>query len=343
MKPTDRHPLADTLLDAHVAFLIDELCGRGLRAWITRSVDDAFAAVDALPLRRLVDREAVQHSIARFALDNALAEAVGELVTDAALRLRDNPVHESTTLGDCLPEASLSAILDRLLVQRDLRAQLVHALLTSEAYTGFVSELLYHGLQGWLSDNPLAQAVPGARTAVKFGRSMLGRAGLDRAVDERMRHYIDRSVHATAHVGERFLVDIEDAALRDAALGLWRQLRDEPLARFTAQLDDAELEAWTDVGYRQWLHLRQGAWLREMIDSVVDVIFERYGDHAPGIILADLGIDAARIAAELSRHARPLLRALKKDGRLQGWLRGQLAPFYHSPQFMAAIAGYAPD
>lgn len=340
MNPTD--DLATALLDAHVAFLHRELAGKGLRAWVQRSVDAFFTAVDAVPLRTLVDREAVQHSAAAFALQTRLDARFADLVSEAALRLRDNPIHESTTIGELLPEPEFLAVLERLLAQRDLREQAVHALLNSEAYTGFVSELLYHGLQGWLADNPLAQAVPGGRAAVKLGRSMLGRSGLDRTVETRMRHYIDRSVSATAHIGERFLVDIEDEVLRDTALTLWRQLRDEPVAKMTEALGDGEVEAWAGIGYRVWLSLRQGAWLREMIDSVIDLFFERYGNHDVADVLGDVGVDAAMLSAELLRHARPLLRALKKDGRLDALLRSQLEPFYQSAECRAAIAGHAP-
>jgi hypothetical protein len=332
--------LADVLLDAHVAFLIKELSGKGLRAWVERTVDGTLEDAASLTLEATVGRDLVKATARIYASELDLQGGIPELVGDIARALHRHQIHEQTTLGELITERAFDEMLEKALEMRPLRERIVRAALESEVYTAFVSDQLYHGIHGWLNDNPVTQSVPGAKTAMKLGRSMLNRASpsLERAMDERLHQYLDRSVSVTARVGERFLLDVEDDTLRDAAKRIWKRLRTLPVSALRDEIAEDDVEDWFVVGYEHWHELRQTDFYCELIDAGIDVFYDKYGDATLTELLEDLGITREMMLAEAMRYGPPVLKMLKKRKLLDQVLRRQLEPFYRSQAFADVIA-----
>ncbi len=331
---------AEALLEAHVQFIAQQLEGEALRARIERELDAILADAERLRLREVVSREAVKQTVRVYAVQLELNAGIPELVADIAQRVHAHPIHARTRLGDLLSDRQFAEILDKLLEMRELRMHLLDQAAANPAYAALAADLVYHGIKGYLAGNKLTGNIPGARTAMKLGKSMMNRAtpGLEGAIEERLKGYVSRNIQSTLAESRRSLLErFDEEAIREAALDLWRQFKRAKISTLRQFLSAADIEDFFVIGFEYWHSLRQTDWYVSLIDAGVDGFFDRYDDISLGELLEEIGLNRELLLADAMRFAPKAIAGLKKSGLLEPLIRRNLEDFYRSPAVAAIL------
>lgn len=333
-------PRAEALLEAQVAFVMARLEGEALEAWIAELIDAALALAAELRLGECVDVAAVKASACAYAAELELGGGLPELVAEVAAGLHAHPVHAKTRLGDLMPDTQFRAWLDQLLELKTLRERLLRGGVESPIYAEFVSDLLYHGIRGYLAaDGSVSRTIPGARSALALGKALLDRAGLEASIEENLRRYIARSVSGITRRSAEFLLKtLDEDTLREAALDAWTRTRSIRVGELRDDLSSEELEALFVTGYEYWRTLRRTDYYRVLIEAGVERFFQRYGRRTLATLLDDIGITREMMIAEGLRYAPRVLQVLRKKKRLAPLIRRQLEPFYRSAAALRLLA-----
>ena len=333
--------LASQLLDTHVTFLRSQLTGAEFEALVAQNLDATLADAETLKLSDVVSAKDVKAAVHEYALDMVLGGAVPALVGDIVRKLFGHKVNSKTRLIDLMPDETFTEWLDKLLELQEAREALTHVVVTSPVFAALISELLYSGARGYVTDSKVADRIPGARSALKLGAKMASRAKPDIAetVDGKLRAYAKANTQSSLAASEDFLRGmLASPVFRQGLLDLWDEYKATPLAELRAYVADDDLEELFVIGYEHWQHLRQTSWLRAMIDAGIDQFFTSFKKHTLRELLDAVGVSPEHIRTEALRFAPPVIAGLDKKGLLDGVIRRQLAPFYASKAAQDVIA-----
>ena len=331
---------AEALLQAHVQFLLQQFEGKALRARIEREVDAVLGDAERLSLKDVVSRESVKETVRVYAVKLELNAGIPELVADIAQRLHAHGIHARTRLGDLLSDQQFVEILDKLLEMKELRTRLLDESVSNPIYSALAADIVYHGIKGYLTQNKLTGNIPGARAAMKLGKSVMNRAtpGLETAIEERLKGYVSKNIQSTLSESKRFLLDrFDEDSIREVALDVWEQLKHSKVSMFRDYLRGADIEDFFVIGYEYWHRLRKSDWYVTLIDAGVDGFFDRYDDSSLGEILEEIGITRDMIVADGMRFAPKVIEGLKKRGLLESMIRRNLEDFYQSDAVAAIL------
>lgn len=330
---------AHLLLDAHIQFVMDQLGGPALRGLVEREVHALLNQVGRVPLEEVVTRETIKDTVRTYAVELELGGGIPELVGDIARAIYAHEAHDNTTLQDLMPDEQFRDWLDKALEMRALREKLVRDAVSNPVYAALASDLLYHGIRGYLAENPLTRGVPGARSMMKLGKAMMARTpGLEASLEEGLKKYIGRSIELTLKESERFLIQhFDDERLRELVLETWDRLKPEKAALFREYLGSLDVEEFFVTGYEYWRHLRKTAWFSELVNNGIDVFFDKYSATPLRELLDEVGIGEEVLVAEAMRFAPPVLEALKTKKLLEPIVRRNLEGFYASPTAAAIL------
>ncbi len=330
-------PLSDraqALLDAHVAYVVEQLSGDGLAQLIEVELDAVLADAGRLRLKDVVSARMLKDSARSWMVGIDLGERLAPLVGAVAQAVHAHPILDRTTPGDVIAQARYMSFVDRLLELKSLRETLVREAAGSPMYIAFAAELLYSGIKGYLArSSELTRGIPGASSMMKLGRSVVSRAspGLEQSLDDSLKKYVARSVEATARSSAEFVLrHLNDAALRDMARELWHRTRSRPLSRLRAEVGSEEVAALADLFHAYGRELRHTELCGSLTDAAIDVCYAACAEMPLNELLDQLGLSRALMRAEAVRFAPQVIRVLKRKKLLDAMVRRRLAGFYHS-------------
>lgn len=340
-KPAPLPPSVQTLLDAQVAWVLEQTEPAPLRAWMTQELDAVLDTLaPQLTLKDVVTPTMVRDTAWAYAADLELGPGIPELVGAIARALYAHPAHAQTTLGALISDRRLTEILNQILELDSAREALLKALLDSPLYADFVSDLLFHGIKDYLAHNSLTRNIPGASSVMKLGKSVISRATprLEASIEEGLKKYLARSVAATTRMsGEWLLTRMDAETLRDLVLRAWKPLKRLRIRDLQQYLSPLQLEELFVSGYEYWRELRRSPYYREMIEAGVEAFFQHYGDHSFAALLDELGLSRDILRTEAERYAPHVLKVLKRKKLLEPLVRRNLERFYRSPAAAAAL------
>ena len=340
---TDATQLAEQLLEAQVAHLTAELGGAGAAELVAVEVRALVAGVAHVPLRELLDREAVRATL------GALVDAVGDTPATAAMVgdlvpvLHALPANDDNLLGDVVDPDAVEALVDVLVRSRPLREELLRRLGRSPAVAQlamrFVSALVGDAVQ---ENRQRVERVPGAKSLLGMGdfAARQARGMAPKQLERMVGGAADRGTQAAMERVTRALLDTFDAdAVRTAAIEVWDLHAREAVGGLRAYLTQDEAGQVAGSGYDVWRGLRTSAWFRAALDAAVDAFLERYGDEPVGEVLDELGIDDELVSALVERHAPRVLDVAHREGLVEALVRRRLEPFYRSEAALDILDG----
>lgn len=332
---------AQALLDAHVAFVVEELCGESLPRLIGNLLDFALEQARGIVLESVVTRDMIKATARTYAIELDMQAGIPELVGDIARTLHAHPIHRDTKLSDLVSPRRFEDLLDHALALKSIRRRLIGELIASPLYESIASDLLYNGIRDYLGRSTLADGIPGARSAFKLGRAVVRRAtaGFEDAIEDGLKQHIGRSLGSVSQKTAQPLLDGEhDDSLRDVALDSWRRLRGLSIGELREDLSALDVEELFVTLYEWWKELRATPFVAAMIDTGIDTFFDRYGEQTLAEFLDDLGVDRTLMLAEAMRFAPHVLARLHAEGRLEPAVRRGLEPFYLSGRVEQVLA-----
>jgi len=330
-KPTT----AEALIEAHVQFIRDRLNGPELHGLVEKEVDAILRDAERLTLDDVITREAVKHTVRVYAVKMQLNAGVPEMVADIAERIHGHDIHERTRLVDLLSDRQFDEMVDKLMEMKQLRQRLLDESVSNPVYSALAADLVYHGIKGYLMQNTLTSNIPGARAALKLGKSVMSRAtpGLEQAIEDRLKQYVEKNIRHTLAESRRSMLErFDEEAVRGFARDLWDRIKRSRVSHFRDYLSAADVEDFFVIGYEYWQQLRQGAWYATVIDTGIDGFFDRYGSSTLGELLEEIGIERDMMVGDAMRFAPKWIDGLQKRGLLEGLIRRNLEEFYASPE-----------
>lgn len=328
---------AQALLDAHVAFLVDELTGDGFASLLEEEIGRALDNAGKLTIGEVVSPEQIRATARKYAVDMELSGAIPELVGDIARRIYDHPGHDETTLSELVSDQQFEEFLEKALEMKALRNRIIHETVTNPVYEALVADITYFGIAGYLNENPVTRNVPGAQSMMKLGKSVMSKAGP--GLEKNLKAYIRSNVKPLMRESENFLQErINDERIAEAAREIWDHIKDNKVSLFRDYLDKRDVEDIFVIGYEYWKTLRKTDYYASWIDTGVNFFFEKYGDTTLNGMLEELAISREMIVDDALRFAPGVIKVLHEKGILEETLRRQLGRFYDSEQAQRILA-----
>ena len=332
---------ADRLLDAQVAWVMQELTGDRLLVVIERDVDELLAGAAEVSLADVADPEQVVAVVDLLLARVPAGTLAAQLAQVAADQLHDGPPAPMAP-ADVLGRDQVAELVDASLAMRPLVRhaldQLTESPLVGTLASRFVTRLVVDVLE---ANRSMAKKIPGVGSIVSLGTNaatkMVGAA--DKQVQALLGDTANRgTAMAVRRLNSVIMTTLEDPTLRDAVLEVWDTWADEPfdgvgdviarddVRRVVAALHGvAATAAPTDPA-------------RTFVATWIRTVLELHGDDSVATVLTELGLTREDLVVIATGVVPPLVAAAARDGRLEDAVRTRLAPFFHSPEVAAILS-----
>ncbi|HQV18738.1 MAG TPA: hypothetical protein PLC22_10540 [Gordonia sp. (in: high G+C Gram-positive bacteria)] len=323
--------LAERLIDAQVAFSKRQLLDPGLfHTFVTEEVDGALRDASGLTLGEVVTPRMIKDTAIKFAVNMPLEGSIPELVGEIAGRLYRHPVNDAVHLTDVLDTRTFDELADAI-GDMDVVRRVVREVIDSPVTVDVCVEVVTHAVDS---------AVLQGRSASEAGvRGLL--AGALARLATPVLPAIETGVEKLTRTGAAFVLrsagEESDNALVGSAHELWRNRSDDSVGRFRELVTADDVEDFVVVIFEFWKSFRETEYFRTLLGEGVDHFFDKYGDTSLVDLISDLGVEREDLVEEGMRFGLPIIAHLDERGLLDGILRRQFVPFYHSPEFRAVI------
>ena len=340
---TDPAALADRLLDAQVAHLLEELTGPEGAAALATEVRLALTSLRDVPLGAAVDPDHATVTVHAILGAVGPSEALAAMVRTLPPLLHDLDANEDHRLGDVVTWGGVEAVVDVLTRSEQLREEVLRRLSASPAVSTlamrFVQALVGEAVQ---QNRERAERLPGMRSVLGMGdlAARTARGMAPRQLESVVGGVADRSTQAAMERVTRALVDaFDEDDVREAVMEVWDLHAEDAVAGLRAYLPARDVAELAASCHALWLDLHATPWFAAAVDGAVEAFLARHADATVGAVLDDLGIDDDLLVAAVQRHAPDLVAALHTTGHLEAALRRRLAPFFAAPATRELLAG----
>lgn len=332
--------LAQQLLDAQVAFWLNDLSAERLQPLLSQELDYLYHTLGTLPLRKVASEEKVKATALRYATEMEIAGAIPELFGEIASIIYQHPHNDNTTLGELVTEHRAHDLLEKIFEPGSLLDEAVTSLRGSEPVQTFLTDLVFTTLKHYLLEsNQLMQLTPlsGGFNRVRdwlqdkapsiteninlFSRN-LTEVGVANTL-EQVQHTLDNDLY-------------RDNAL-NSVLSLWDQIQTWPVSRFQDYVSEMDLQELMVWGYEFWLELRHTDYLKSLIDAGVEFFFDKYGDESLQTVTLEMGVTQEMIQSELLNYLPDLASLLVDEGFAETIIRRHLKRFYFDEGTLALL------
>jgi hypothetical protein len=331
--------LADRLLDAQVAYLLDDLSAARLPDILAVGVDDLLELAGHMVLQDVVDADRVKLIVRRVADRSVSSPLVADLAIQITDALDGLDAADDHRLGAVVARERVDALVAKLVGMRTLQNRALDRLADSPAVADIASAFVGKLLADVIAQNrAMAQKVPGMSSLLSLGTSAAGmvRNPLDQLFGDAAGRSAQFALRRS-NGARRELID--EATLHRAALEVWDLHADEPVAALREYLEDGELRQLVELGLALVTDVAGTPFAAAALDACVDVLFARYGEWDLASLLTEVGVERDDLVADLAALAPPIVAAAKADGRLAALLRTRLEPFFHSDAVLAMLPG----
>ena len=331
------------LLEAHVQHEMARMDSDALREDLERELGYALEAANSVRLNDVISAETVNGIIHRHTVERDMPAIIPEMAETFTQDVVGSQFHRDATPGELMDRQRLEDFVDQVLLLKEQRQKLIDRMLEQPVYKELVASLMYEAIVRYVyEENLLSRRVPGVSSALKFSSKVLNRAvsGLDDVWEKSIKGYISRNVEKLARHSADFLAEqLTDEEIKASVMDAWDTFSDRPLSELAHGLGEVEWSEFVVMGYDYWLAFRKSDYYRNAYETVVNQLFERYGDRTLGDLLNEFNIDQSTIMTELDAVLPRALEALKASGLLEGIVRRRLEGFYNSEAARAALDG----
>ena len=333
--------LAQRLLDAQVQFWLQQLSPERLNDLLREEIAYLYQQLDQITLGESVAAHKIKATAHRYALEMDYGGGIPELFGEIANLIYEHPAQDSTTLGAVFHHALAREFLEKSFEPGGVIDRFLQNVQHSEPFQAFLTDVILLALKGYvLEENVLVRKVPVLASSLQKLRDMLDDRfnGMQDNIANATRSLLAASIDRTLGMLDQLLdQDIYRDQALIATLNLWDEIRDQPVGQFREFTSEQDLQEWMVLGYEFWRRFRQSDYLKAIIDTAVDFVFEKYGDDSLQKIITDFGVTFEMIESELLRYSDDLAGMLLKKGIAETILRRQLERFYFDADTLALL------
>lgn len=339
----DQHKdLASQLLEAEVAFWLQNLKGKKFQSLLADELNHVLARLEHIRLRDAVDEAKVKGTAQRYAVEMEIGGAIPELFGEIANRIFEFPASRTTKIGEVVSDSIATEFIEKLFEQDGVLDHAVTNIRNSTPFRHFLSDVIFTVLKGYVFEqNNLMKFSTVASSTRKVREWLSAKApDLSEGLEDRVRNLMESGVKSSLEMVDETLDNEQyrETAM-NSALAFWDVVREWPLTAYRDYLTEQDLQEFMVLGYEFWLEFRNTEYLKSCIDLGVDFFFEKYGDQSLQDLLDDIGISHEMIADELDNYLPDLATLVIKEGLAEGFLRRNLQRFYSSKKVQDLLAG----
>jgi len=334
---TDRTDLAARLLDAQVAWVVEQL-EHDLPAMVARDVADLLDAGSRVTVGKVADPEAITALISDVLVRVPPSTAASTFTAVLAEVLHDGPTDQHT-LGQVVAREHVEAFADTLLGSGERLHSALDDLTRSPAVSALASRFMGRVVAEVVQANrAVAEKLPGVGSLVSL---YAGAAGKVMGATQ-----LDALVGAAAGQGAGFAVrrlnavvveTLRDPGTRAAVLEVYDLYADKPLSGAGAVPLD-RVQHLAGMVQDVVIGAAPSEPVLAMVRAVVDGFVATYAEHPVSELVTDLGLDAAVLTEHLLPPLTALVAAARESGDLEPLVRARLAPFWESPAVARILA-----
>jgi hypothetical protein len=320
------------MLEAHVQFELARWQGASLRSTLAEEVAALFAWAESIRLNEVATPAQIIDVIQRVVINMPVADELVASIRESVQVVFEQLQEEATPIEMILPRALFDRITASVIGMEGLRHEVTRQVVTSAVYTQLISNVLYHGIKGYLlSENTITRKIPGASSLMKLGQSALSSTApqLEKAIDRQLIAFIRDNLQETIRESERFLNGaLDEATLCAVADEIWAANAQTPLSTLAGYTDAATVDGAVEIALAFWRHFRSTPLFLALVEQVVRNFFLRKGKKNVSALLAEVGVTPAVVTNEVYALAAPGMEAARQSGYLEGRIRARLAVFY---------------
>lgn len=333
--------LADQLLDAQVAWLIDQLTGSDLADLIATDVDELLVAGAHLSVGSLVGPAEVK-SLIHLVLASVPASAAATTLVEAAADVVHDGPGERFTLADVIDRENVESLVGEVLAMTDVAEKFLDQIADSPLVAGLASRFVGRIVSDMVQANQaMADKIPGLGSLVSFGTSAAGK--VVGAADKQLQSVLGDTAGKGATFAMRRLnkvvIDtLKDPTARDAALQVFDLYADQPVVR-VSELGERE-DIRRVAGLLQDIAIAGAPTepVVALVDALVDAFFGIYAEHPVTTLLDDLAITRDDLVSQATAIVPGILSAANESGELERLIRNRIEPFFRSPAVAAILS-----
>lgn len=301
--------LATRLLEAQVAHGLRQLTDDAeFRELAEHEISFFMTESGTIPLETVMPRDLIKAVARKYTMQFPVEGAIPELVGQVAGRVYRHQVHETTDLAEVIPTRRFDELATTA-AELHVARRAMDQVLTSPTTADTVVEVVQRAVANRF----------GGRTARRLART----------VDKWTRR-------GTAFVLDSARED-SDELLIEAMREFWQGRADQRVNGFRDTITEDDVDDVVVLIFEFWRTFRQTEYFRTLLDAGVDEVFDTYAATPVVDVLGDLGITQDDLLEEALRFGPPVIARLEAEGYLSGLLRRRFAPFYSSPEFLAAV------
>jgi hypothetical protein len=330
-----------TLYEAHVQSLLKDLQGDALLTRLSEEVSAFYewsknvSVVGVLPKQWVIDR--VIRAVQAF----PLSEQQQALIVDGVEAAITAEINKENSLGSVVSREQYDRIVTNIAEHQKLREDFIRGSLSSPVYGSLISDVLYHGIKDYvLSENPLARKIPGVASLVKMGKASMNKAmpKLESFAETTVKNYISGNIHRTIKISEKFLIKYLDAKnINEIAGYVWDKFEGKQFSFLSEYVRREEIAESVSLGFTLAQELRDMEYLKVLITSIVDAMYEIHGDKSVYDILGRLDITEDYVTGLLKEAAPAYLKQSNLPSYLEQRIRKHLGRFYSSSEVLRII------
>ncbi len=339
------HPLAAQLLEAQLQFWLQQLSPAQLSSLLREDIAYLYQQMAHITLAEAVDAEKVKATAHRYALEMEIGGGIPELFGEIANLVYEHPAQDSTLFGEIFHHALAREFLEKAFESNGVVDRFLQNLQHSEPFQAFLTDVILLALKGYvLEENVLVRKIPVLGASLQKLHDLLDERfnAVQDNIASASRTLLAASIDRTLGMLDQLL---DQDTYRDQALiatqNLWDEIRHQPVGRFREYTTEDDLQEWMVLGYEFWRAFRTTDYLKSIIDTAVDFVFDKYGGENLQKLLTDLGVTYSMIESEILHYADDLAGLLLQKGLAETLLRRHLARFYFNDATLALLDGAA--
>ncbi|MBX7225676.1 MAG: hypothetical protein K1X55_06580 [Chitinophagales bacterium] len=328
--------LSKKLLEAHVAFELEQWEGSNLISGLNNEIDAAWEYFSKKKIKDLIKKQTIIEAYDRNLKEVKITKEQKDYFQDLYRELHQKSTESDYAVKDFLSRKNYDKLVKRIAGMKELREDLIKRAVSNPFYAEMISNTLYNGIKNFLSseDSP-ASKITGS-SLFKIGSGLLGNAlsGMEDTIDKNVKKFLSNNLQKTISQSESYLKEqLSDQNIQKMATDAWDKIEDIELAELAKFLKPKDANAYTPIIEDIFEELRKDGVLKEIGHIVINHFFEYCGDMAVQDFLKDINIDREKIKVEATVFALPLIEKMRKDGFIEKRIRERLSKFYQSEKF----------
>jgi len=328
------HPLAAQLLELQVQHELQALAPEPFLRDARELVNDIFAEAENTRLNQVMSPQqimgVIQRNVVALEINGGLIELIGEAVE----AVRAHILHSDTKVQDVIDRGSFEDYANKVFDLFQDRGELLEPILATPIYTEIVSDILLAVLNQYFRvAHQRGLSLPLIGSLLDSGEKWVGQFAPDFStrLEENVKHFTVKNLKWLISKSQNIILDaLSDPDLRDSVLNAWDEIRELPVAPLDDAVQSLDLNEFVVIGYEHWKRFRKSPLLIECCDTVVQYLFDKYGDEPLALLLEEVGITTEQVMIEIEALVPPALQALIENGFIEAQLRKRLSRFYQS-------------